>query len=540
MSLRRYYMFLIVYDSSCIKQDREYYLCKADFLQNILDSFHEIKDIKKDDIEEILLCSIKKEDRDLSSKICKCKQFYIDDKQIKIFYENIENLSENCENIRKRSFLYLYKQGIKKKDKLPPFVVLIKDYQTYMDIKENVSGVKYKAFMDVIVDLKSRHKWQEIVDNFPNEQSIENHEFWDNPFCLNELSYALSKITEPGYKKLDKNAKVKFEKYFFKVINRCIELEPNSCVHKSILAYHYYVVFMSEKNNRKGYYEKAESIYQELIKKSNEKFKELYRYTKLRELNFELIKWQGGESWIKKANEIVDSYSQLISDYDSLSEDKQKKYKKEYIGALFGYSKFNLENYLCYYDAYVDNKIFEKPIKDYLFKKERLENILEIESHLNKIIELRGYNENNKRINLQDKPSYFDIYYRLSQIEQLKGLVYILKGEKEEKYIDFFKNSNEYVEKVLKLAKERVGKEKFLFPDFVKLIKAINLHFLNQYDECHKNFYKAKSYMIYEEGVLYYLQGEKERALKVLKTIPSNDMCYNKSQTLIERIEDEI
>ena len=46
--------------------------------------------------------------------------------------------------------------------------------------------------------------------------------------------------------------------------------------------------------------------------------------------------------------------------------------------------------------------------------------------------------------------------------------------------------------------------------------------------------------MIYEEGVLYYLQGEKERALKVLKTIPSNDMCYNKSQTLIERIEDEI
>lgn len=68
-------MFLIVYDSSCIKQDREYYLCKADFLQNILDSFPEIKDIKKDDIEEILLCSIKKEDRDLSSKICKCKQF---------------------------------------------------------------------------------------------------------------------------------------------------------------------------------------------------------------------------------------------------------------------------------------------------------------------------------------------------------------------------------------------------------------------------------------------------------------------------------
>lgn len=533
-------MYLIAFDSFCIKQDREYYLCKGDYLQNVFKFFPEIKDINKNEIEEILICSLKNEDINASVKICQCKQFYTDNKQMKIIYEDLENLSENCEHIRMRIFAYLYKQGIKKKNELPPVIVLIKDHQSYIDIKENANEVKYKAFMNVIVDLKAKRKWKEIVDKFPNKQIIEKHEFWNNVYCLNELTYALSKIIEPGYKKLDICEKERYEQYFLKTVNRCIDLEPQNCVHKSILAYHYYVVFMAEHNNKKGYYEKAESLYSELIATSNEKFKELYRYTKLRELNFELIKWQGGEQWVKNVNEIIDDYSQLISDYDLLSEDKQKKYKKEYIGALFGYSKFNLENLLKYYDAYVDNNIFGKPIKDFLFKRERLKSIPKIESYLNKIIELRGYNQDNKNIDLRVKPNYFDIYYRLSQVEQIKGLVYILKGEKEEKYIVFFKTSNEYVNKVLNLAKERAGHEKFLFPDFIKLIKAINLHFLKQYNDCNKNFFRAKKYMIYEQGVLYCLQKEKEQALEVLNTIPNNDTCYNKAQILIKRIKDEI
>ena len=82
--------------------------------------------------------------------------------------------------------------------------------------------------------------------------------------------------------------------------------------------------------------------------------------------------------------------------------------------------------------------------------------------------------------------------------------------------------------------------EKFLFPDFVKLTEAINLHFLKRYDECHKNFFKAKNYMLYEQGVLYCLQNKKELALEVLKTIPNKDTCYNKAQILIKRINDEI
>jgi len=53
-------MYLIVFDSNCVKQNREYYLCKGDYLKNVLNFFSEIKDIKEDEIEEILICSLKR------------------------------------------------------------------------------------------------------------------------------------------------------------------------------------------------------------------------------------------------------------------------------------------------------------------------------------------------------------------------------------------------------------------------------------------------------------------------------------------------
>ena len=422
---------------------------------------------------------------------------------------------------------------------MAPLIVLVKDYQSFMDIKENENEIKYKSFMEDISDLKIRHKWCDIIEKFPKEKDIENHEIWDNAYCLNELTYALSKLIEPGYKKIDTLQKEQFEKYFLKTINRCIELEPNSNVHKSILAYHYYVVFMAEHNNKKGYFEKAEKLYQYLIVNSNEKYKELYRYTKLREFNFDLVKWQGREIWIKNVNDIVNDFTKLINDYEDLPEDKQKKYKKEYIGALFGYSRFNLENLLPYYDSYVSNKLFNEPIKEFLFKKERIDSISKIEMYLNKIVEIRQFDNSDVSIDLRVKPSYFDVYYRLSQIEQIKGLVYILKGDDLNNGNEFFEKSNEYVKNVLDLAKLKTGQEKFLFPDFVKLIKAINMHFLKRYDDCHRNFFRAKNYMIYEQGVLYCLQGNREEALKVLNLIPAKDNCYNKAQLLIKRIEDE-
>ena len=82
-------MFLIIFDNFCISQDNEYYLCKGDYFENITKSFPDLKTLNKDIIEEILICSLKKEDERQFAKVCKCKQYYIDDDYIKIEYENI-------------------------------------------------------------------------------------------------------------------------------------------------------------------------------------------------------------------------------------------------------------------------------------------------------------------------------------------------------------------------------------------------------------------------------------------------------------------
>ena len=229
----------------------------------------------------------------------------------------------------------------------------------------------------------------------------------------------------------------------------------------------------------------------------------------------------------------------MIIEYDSLTEEYRKRYKKEYIRSLFGYVVVNIENILRYYDAYSDNRVFNKEVSEYFFQQDKTERIVKCEKYLQKITEIESYSNKNN-IDLQnDKPNYLDVYYRLAQIEQIKGLFYVLSNKPYEKYSSYFTTSNTYVDKVLELAKERRGKEHFLFPYHVKLTKAINLHFLNQIVQCHECFYNAKPWMIYEEGVLYFLQNNTEAALKVLKTIPQRDTCFTKAQKLINKITDE-
>lgn len=531
-------MYLIIFDRNCLEEDREYYLCKGEYLDRILTIFPKLRDLQCDDIEEILICSMARKDFQISAKVCKCSGLRIKDKILKIDYTQIQQITEKCEQIRKRVYATLIHRGeIKSKDGLP-FVVVIDNYQSYLNIKENTNAVKFKSFMEIISDLKLKRQWKEIVDKFPLSDQIEVSELWHNVYCLKELAYALAKITEPGNKKMNHQEKSIYEKYFFKVIERCIELAPNKSTHKSMLAYHYYLVFMNSKNNRDGCYDKAIGLYQEILKNSPENYKELYRYTKLRQINFKNTKWQSTELWIQHINEIVRDFEKLIKDFETFSEDKQKKCKKEYVGALFGFASFNIDNLLKYYETYTNNKIFGKPIKEALFKKERLETIPQIEGFLNKIIQMRGYNKENANIDLGTKPSYLDIYYRLAELEQIKGLVYVLKGEKKEKYLTYFKQSNVYVKKVLDIALEKRRLNfKFLFPYFIKVTQAINYHFLNEIEECHKCFYKAKPYMIYEQGILYCLQGNMKLVTEVLKSIPANDNCHNKAQILIERIQ---
>lgn len=322
-------MYLIVLDSNCVTSDRQYYICKGEYFKNIISIYPKLKDINENDIEEVLLCSFMKNLSQNHIKISKCKKISVTDCEIKITYDSIKTDNVYCGDVMGRIVGHLFAKKLKKNKKDPiPFIMLLEDYQDYLDIKENVVMIKYMSLMERVEYLKNKKEWANIVDLFPNEQEIEKENIWNKVECLKELSFALSKIIEPGYKKIDIREKKKYKDYFIKVINRCIELEPDKYNHKSILAYHYYITFSKEKNHKNNIYEKAETLYKYLIDNSNEKYKELYRYTKLRQYNFDVIRWNcDARSRGLYVNEILKDFEKLINDYVFLSEYNQKSLK---------------------------------------------------------------------------------------------------------------------------------------------------------------------------------------------------------------------
>lgn len=77
---------------------------------------------------------------------------------------------------------------------------------------------------------------------------------------------------------------------------------------------------------------------------------------------------------------------------------------------MFGYCAFNIENFLNYYEVYIENKIFNKPIRSYYLNKEKLELINKIDGYLKIIVELREYDNENTFIDIKETPNYFQIF----------------------------------------------------------------------------------------------------------------------------------
>jgi hypothetical protein len=373
---------------------------------------------------------------------------------------------------------------------------------------------------------------------YPNQLEIEKSEYWDDYYCLSQLSYALTMLASASDKKTDRKLKRDYEKFYIKVSDRCLELEPNSIMELSTRAYFYYNQFINYK--RDDSYKEASEIYEKLIDISPEWYKELYRYTKLKQLYFEKKHWTGefGNEWLTKLKDILDGYKKLVDFYSSLDEKRQIKYKKQYLRTLFGCSGFSIDILFQYWDLYFENKFYNKPIKSYKLERKQLSDITTVDEYMQRICEEKDLSQPNLDL-LLEKPSYFEIKYRLAQIKQIEGIVYILKGKGCEEYEKYFKESNAHLEDLFNVVKTYKEKVKFNFPDYARVPQAINDFFLGDAETCHRRFYRAKPYMKYEEARLYILEGDNENAKRILMEIPREDKCYNKAQKLLRDLENE-
>lgn len=529
-------MYLVMADGFKIDdKNRNYFLSTKEYYANIIEKFPKLKEIELQDIEGLLVYSIKGTHSDNKALEIECKSIKVDASSIKIEYGNVKELDVTCSVIKNNVYGLLKRKGILLNGEQRPFIVIVDINELYR--LQGVENPKIKSKIDEICDLKDSQQWIKIVNYFGDINKLESLECWDNIQYLNEIIFALSKVVEPGYK-MNYSEKLKLEEVFFKAVQKSLSEEPNNQVIKSILAYHYYLVFSKEKKNDKGYYDKANELYLWLIENSSDNFKEKYRYWKLQQVNFDLIKWNLGDKWVFKVNEILLGFKTIINDYKELNIEKQKRRKKEYIGALYGYSVFAIENQLQLWDIYVDNLIFNKPISKYVFSDERLKMVVDVDAYLTEIIQLQKLEEKETYIDLRVKPSYLDILYRKAQIEQIKGIMYVIKKSPKEECDNYFIKSNECIDKLFKIAYEYKGKSSFLFPHFAKEPKAINDYFLNN-SRLHKNFNNASPYMLYQQAIIYFLQEDKDMALQVLKRIPKEDKCFNKAEILRKRILDE-
>ncbi len=220
-----------------------------------------------------------------------------------------------------------------------------------------------------------------------------------------------------------------------------------------------------------------------------------------------------------------------------------KKYKKCYIGALYGYAVTYIDQLLKRtWEAYFNKQVFGEGVNSYYFDRQRMEIIDQCIEYLNEVLNLTP--EVADRRNIKDKPNYFDIRYRLAQTIQIKGIVLVLRNQERQITSEYFAKAVEYADDVLDTAK-RLKEQKvhgFMSPNHVLPIKAISLYFLEEPEKSLSCFQveNLRAYILMDEARLLVLYGKYEEALDVLHCIPQKETIYGKAVKLAEKVEERI
>jgi len=521
-------MNLIIFDNKAFSEERTYYYCGGENYSYIKKIFPNIIELNKENTDEIIIYSGSNDNVSKKAKSVKVKEINIKNDSIRIDYGDSIELDVDCATIKKRSFATILKKGlIKPKDKTP-FVLLmdINDFNTIKNGKYEIS-----TFLTELLKLVSQSEWEKVINSFEDLDNIEYSEYWDDASILSQLEFSLAKVINGDYKFISEIKKKKYLDIFLKINSRCMFLEPNSCKHKSNLAFYYYNLVMDNKKFNKEAYKKAEELYKDLVVNSEHPFKERYRFIKLQHEKFKKTTTTTPLEFYKTKDVLISEYKKVIDSYDSLTEKDKIQEKNNYCKCMFNFCILALDK-LNLWNEFVNLKVYKKELNKFCIAKDRVDLIVEIDKCLLKIIELQNYEGEN----IEDsKPEYMFVMYRMAELSQSKGLVYILKDDNKEKAASYFNESNGYVKQVLDFYYKQ--KDNNRYPFYISPLKAINHYFLNEFDEIDKCFKKPKSYMYYVWGTINYLLGKKDDAIRNISNIESKDKAnYANAQRLKELI----
>ena len=518
-------MALVIIDSKIVTGERN------NFTGVYFKAFEEFQatyslDMNIEYLGQVLIYSASKELETAKAKIASVDKLAIRDNGMTFYFNNLEDANVTCGDVKRNLYFYAKKNDLLK-DGRTRICYVINDKKEF-----NILTNKYEALMANIDRLFSKNEWDKIIELFGDLNSISKTEYWDHYSLLSKLSFALSKkvLSQEIYHN-------KYDEYFIDILNRTLELKPDCNKTKSTKAYYYYQKYIDFK--KQCDYDKAYAIYYNFVKEANEKFKENYRFNNLKQTYLDNHKYKMSLKEINKPYlTIRDEYQNLINQYQGLSEEEQKRNKKNYLKCLYSYCSIELDNFLNYWDEYVRNKLFGKSYWSFMFEEKQKNRLDLVEEYLLRLINDEYFEQANID-NIKDNPGYFHIVYRLSQAKQQKAIFNIVTSKN---YTDLLKESNELIKKSFGIADEyRKDKEnKFNYPSFMRKIKAINYYLLGEYEEAHRTYSgsRLRTYEIYENALLFALHGDAKNALDTLRFIPKPDLCRKKADFLMEYIID--
>lgn len=532
-------MYLLVSDRSALLRERSYYSVSGAWFSEVAMCFPGYATVTADNIDEILVYSSQAADDACHAKTASCGGFSADDSSIRIDYESLQDADFLSGDIRKRRYGFCKRNSILSEKGFAPSIIFVDDINEYMRIKNGKGQfVVNENLLARLTEMVSNNDWIGIVRCFPKADRIENDPIWNDPECLSKLTFALSKLTSRTYKNPrpeDIQRRIDNEEFFLRVSDRCIELEPYRSMHRSTLAYFLYDRYKKEYHQED--FEQAKVLYEDLIESSQNKFKEQYRYVNLLRKHYELPDNRYDSEAYKEFGKVIAEYESLINSYQVLSNEEKLAQKKNYVKALYQYVALHADRtFKRYWDVYF-NKIFAGvQVKDYLINSNAIELLDSCEEKINEVLSIiPGKVDTN---NINDKPSYFDVRYRKAQIMQSRGFIAVLSGKTEDEYLPFFINSSDIIDDLLKTAKMLKSQgARFLFPDYLKVPQAVNYCMMHKEEQLDKLFFKAKPWMMYEYGKIETLLGNTGHAVEIFRSIPDQDLCRNKAERLIERLE---
>ena len=524
-------MYIVIFDKKIILGEKTANTgCYYSMYENFLESYGD-REFTHADIDEILIYSSRKDDAKINAKVAKCNSISIGEFGITFYISELVDIESTCDEVRKKIYGYAKRKNVLNENNGMNLCYIIDDENDYSYIKGEKKQSLYFSKRLEIEHYKQNNDWDGIIKVFGERKDLPYTEYWDSYILLSNLCFALGK-------KISKQKAYHndLDDYFNMIVKRCLELDSENSMIKSTQAYYFYDKYIHFK--KENDFVVANELYLSLINNSTEWYKEFYRYTNLRETNLENTSFSMD---LKEKNskylDVKKDYKNLIDSFGGLIDDQKKRYKRLYEKSLYSYCAIEIDILMDYWKMYFDNQIFNKPYWTFMLENKKLEDINQVENYLNDFIKEAELGLATID-NIQNNPGYFHAYYRLAQIKQIKGIVCVMKN-KNEKAKPFFEESNGLIEKSFKVANEyrENPKNKFNYPNYMRTVRAINYHFLGDFEKTHYSYgNKIKPYQMFEKAQLYLLENKVEEAIKILNEIPQNDNCYNKGIRLLNCI----